>query len=71
MKFLPLTYLQGSLEPDIMKLGLLSESGQNVARIREQPIYVSFGHKLLQEWASAYYIVKCLERTTDIKVNIS
>ena len=54
-----------------MKLGLLSESGQNVARIREQPTYVSFGHKLLQEWAGAYYIARCLERTTDIKVNIT
>ena len=51
-----------------MKLGLLSESGQNVARIREQPTYVSFGHKLLQEWAGAYYIARCLERTTVIKV---
>ena len=50
-----------------MKLGLLSESGQNVARIREQATYVSFGHKLLQEWAGAYYIVKRLERTTDIQ----
>ena len=53
-----------------MKLGLLSESGQNAARIREQPTYVSFGHKLLQEWAGAYYVARCLERTTDVKVNI-
>ena len=65
-----LTHLQENLDPDIMKLGLLSESGQNVATIREPLTFVSFGHKLLQEWAGAYYIARCLERTTDIKVNI-
>ena len=54
-----------------MKLGLLTESGQKVASIKEQATYVSFGHKLLQEWAGAYYIARCLERTTDIKVNIN
>ena len=58
------------MNPDVIKLGLLSKSGQNVARIKEQATYVSFGHKLLQEWAGAFYVARCLERTTDVKVNI-
>ena len=68
-RYLHLTRLQESLDPDVMKLGLLSESGQNVARINEQATYVSFGHKLLQEWTGAFCVARCLERTTDVKVN--
>ena len=42
-----------------------------MATSREQPPHVSFGHKLLQEWVAAYFIVRCLGKATDIQVNIN
>ena len=50
-----------------MKLGSLFETGIDVANVREQPTYVSFHHKSLQEFAAAYYIHQSF-KTQDVKV---
>ena len=36
--------------PNILKLGLLFETDTDVASVRKQPRYVSFPHKLMQEF---------------------
>ncbi len=45
-----------------MELGLLSETGADVASVKERPTFVSFPHKLLQEFAAARFIARRLER---------
>ena len=50
---------------DIMKLGLLSVSGSDSMSITELPTFVSYGHKLLQEWCGAYFIEKNLQKVSD------
>ena len=50
---------------DIMKLGLLSVSGSDALSITELPVFVSFGHKLLQEWCGAYFIEKNIQKVGD------
>ena len=47
---------------DIINLGLLSVSGSDSMSITELPVFVSFGHKLLQEWCGAYFIQKNLQK---------
>ena len=53
-----------------MKLGLLFETGIDVARETDQSTYVSFQHKILQDYAAAYYIEKCLRKSKNIQVII-
>ena len=54
--------------PDLLKLGLLSEVGIEAATVRDQPLYVSFHHKSLQEYAASKHVVDTLEESVDIKV---
>ena len=53
---------------DIMKLGLLFETGIDVARETDQSTYVSFQHKILQDFAAAYYIEMCFRKSRNIEV---
>ena len=54
--------------PDVLKLGLLFETGVDVASVRELPIYLCFQHKLLQEYSGSYYVNRRLEHSPDVKV---
>ena len=70
----PLNALQDSMEkmcPLIMKLGLLHEVDTLKASLEEQPTYVSFEHKSLQELAAAMYITEELEKAENIEVSTS
>ena len=52
-----------------MKLGLLHEiDGPQKATLREQPTYLSFTHKSLQEMEALKFVAQELETTKDIKV---
>ena len=51
-----------------MKLGLLFETGIDVASVKERPTFVTFQHKLMQEYAGGYYVQQTLEKSTDIQV---
>ena len=51
-----------------MKIGLLNETGVEEASLREQPTFVSFSHKLLQEYAASVYTSKSLESSAENKV---
>ena len=48
-----------------MRLGLLNETGVGEASLREQPTFLSFSHKLLQEYSAAFYISKSLESSAE------
>ena len=65
-------YIQDDLEkviPDIMKLGLLHEvDGPQKATLREQPSYLSFTHKSLQEMEASKFVTQELEASKNIKV---
>ena len=55
--------------PDIMKLGLLHEvDGPQKATLREQPSYLSFTHKSLQEMEASKFVTQELEASKNIKV---
>ena len=56
------------VSPDIMKLGLLFETGIDVTSVAERPTFVTFQHKLLQEYAGGYFICKRLEKSSDVQV---
>ena len=52
-----------------MKLGLLHEvDGPQRATLREQPSYLSFSHKSLQEMEASKFVTQELETSQDIKV---
>ena len=52
-----------------MKLGLLHEVDEpSRATLREQPTYLSFTHKSLQEMEASKFVTQELETSTDIKV---
>ena len=51
-----------------MKFGLLNETGVGEESLREQPIFLSFSHKLLQEYSAAFYISKSLESSAENRV---
>ena len=64
-KFPAKLYFQGDVErecPDVLKWGVLQDVGEAGSD------YVSFFHKLLQEFAVAWYICKTLENAMDKKV---
>ena len=55
-----------------MKLGLLHEvDGPQKATLREQPSYLSFTHKSLQEMEASKFVTQELEASKDIKVRFS
>ena len=52
-----------------MKLGLLHEvDGPQKATLREQPSYLSFTHKSLQEMEGSKFVTQELETSKDAKV---
>ena len=52
-----------------MKLGLLHEvDGPQKATLREQPSYLSFTHKSLQEMEASKFVTQELEASQNIKV---
>ena len=54
-----------------MKLGLLHEADRpQKATLREQPSYLSFTYKSLQEMEASKYVTQELETSKDIKVNL-
>ena len=52
----------------ISKLGLLFETGIDTASVRNQSTFLSFQHKIFQEYSGAYFISKRLQRSLDVKV---
>ena len=55
-----------------MKLELLHEvDGSEKATLREQPSFLSFTHKSLQEMESSKFVTQELEASKDIKVRFS
>ena len=55
-----------------MKLGLLHEvDGPQRATLREQPSYLSFTHKSLQEMEASKFVTQELEASKNIKVKYS
>ena len=54
--------------PDVLKLGMLYETGIDVASIKGRPTYLSFQHKMLQEFAGSVFIQQSLHKSTDAKV---
>ena len=52
--------------PDALKWGVLQDIGET--RSDSQPAYVSFFHKLLQEFAVAWYICQTVENARKKKV---
>ena len=55
---------------DVMRFGLLHEvDGTNRPTLREQPTYLSFTHKSLQEFEAAKFVAKELEISNNVKVN--
>ena len=55
---------------DILKLGLLVEVGADRTTVAEQPTFLSFQHKSLQEFSAAKFITMRLEGSQDVKVNV-
>ena len=67
-------YFQDEIEatcPDLLKLGLLSEVGIDVATLRDQSPCVSFHHKSLQDYSASKHVVQTLEGITEYEGNIS
>ena len=65
--------LQEELEiaaPNITRLGLLFETNIDVASVREQPTYVSFPHKLMQEFSAALFITDSLNEAENMTVRV-
>ena len=63
-------YFQDDVErecPEALKWGVLQDVGE--AGSDSQPAYVNFFHKLLQEFAVAWYIFKTTEESLDKTVN--
>ena len=56
--------------PNITKLGFLNETDTDVASVRERPKYVTFPHKLMQEFSAALFISHTLKEATNMKVNL-
>ena len=54
-----------------MKLGLLHEVDTTKATHAEQPIYVSFEHKSLQELAAAIFVTQTLEEAQNVEVSFT
>ena len=55
-----------------MKLGLLHEvDGPQKATLREQPSYLSFTHKSLQEMEASKFVTQELETSKDMKVKLA
>ena len=52
-----------------MKLGLLHETETKVVTTRENPTFVSFEHKSVQELAAAFYIERLIQCSDDIQVS--
>ena len=66
--------LQDELEtkiPGVMQFGLLFEKTAEVATLEEQPTYVSFSHRLLQDYAAAYFMARTVERAQNPNVRLS
>ena len=64
-------FFQEELEkksPLLLKLGLLFEIGTDTASIGNIPTFLSFHHKIFQEYSGAYFVSKTLEKSQDIKV---
>ena len=64
-------YFQDEIEatcPDLLKLGLLSEVGIDVATLRDQSPCVSFHHKSLQDYSASKHVVQTLEESPNMKV---
>ena len=59
-----------SISPRIMKLGLLFETGADVASVRQRPTFVCFSHKLLQEYSGSYFLSKFLDTVPNIQVKV-
>ena len=53
--------------PDALKWGVLQDVGGTDS---SQPPYVSFFHKLLQEFAAAWYIFKTIENVLWLKERV-
>ena len=65
-------YFQDDVErecPDALKWGVLQDVGE--AGSQSQPTYVSFFHKLFQEFGVAWYIYKEVENSSNKKVYYS
>ena len=56
--------------PNILKLGLLFETDTDVASVRKQPRYVSFPHKLMQEFSASLSIAHTLKEAKIMTVNL-
>ena len=52
-----------------MKFGLLFEKTAEVATTTEQPTFVSFSHRLLQDYAAAYFVAKTVEHDRNPQVS--
>ena len=64
--------LQNELEkksPLLLKLGLLFETGTDIASVRNMPTFLSFQHKIFQEYSGACFVTKILENSKDMQVN--
>ena len=53
----------------LLKLGLLFETGIDTATTRKQPTYLSFHHKIFQEYSGAYFACQRITNSENIKVN--
>ena len=58
------------VSPTITKLGLLSETNIDVTSIQEQPMYVTFAHKMMHEFAAAQFIANTLNDAKNVTVSI-
>ena len=71
---LSLLLLQDELDmksPLILKLGLLFETGIDTASTKNQPTFLSFQHKIFQEYSGAYFVSKRLQCSLDIRVKFN
>ena len=67
-------FLQDELEkkiPGVMQFGLLFEKTTEVVTLEEQPTYVSFSHRLLQDYAAAYFMARTVEHAQNPNVRLS
>ena len=58
------------ISPYLYKLGLLFEVGVDEANLELPPSFIQFNHRILQEFAGAYFVNSRLGTSKDIKVKI-